>query len=148
MHRPRPQHQHMAGTHPRRPGRAETTTRHPSRTPPPRPGRPPHTATAPDAVWMRCDRFVAVDHHQDRTYLVCTDPGPNTNTWLEHTRAALAELKPLPDPPAAAAPLDLAPHLERPHQDYIVDIKRSLNHLAQCHSYANSLTHRHRRRHR
>lgn len=104
--------------------------------------RPHHTATTPDAVWMRCDRFVAVDHHQDRTYLVCTDPGPNTNTWLERTRAALTELKPLPDPPAAAAPLDLAPHLERPHQDYIVDIKECLNHLAQGHSYEICLTNR------
>ena len=101
-----------------------------------------HTAPTPDAMWMRCDRFVAVDHHQERTYLVCADPGPDTDTWLEHTRAALTDLTPLPAPPPSATPLDPALHLERPHKDYIADIKECLNHLTQGESYEICLTNR------
>lgn len=101
-----------------------------------------HTATTPDAVWMRCDRFVAVDHHQDRTYLVCADPGPDTGAWLEHTRAALTDLAPLPPPPASAEPLDPSLHLERPREGYTADVKECLSHLTQGESYEICLTNR------
>ncbi|MBB6119957.1 aminodeoxychorismate synthase component I [Nocardiopsis algeriensis] len=102
----------------------------------------PHTASTPDAVWMRCDRFIAVDHRQGRTYAVCADDLPDADTWLEDTLAALRDLRPLPAPAPAAAPLDLTGLLERSPQDYTADVKECLAHLAAGESYEICLTNR------
>ena len=57
-----------------------------------------HTAPTPDAVWMRCDQFVAVDHHQQRTHLISTDHDPAATTWLHTTHTAPEQPDPLPEP--------------------------------------------------
>ncbi|WP_150239929.1 aminodeoxychorismate synthase component I [Nocardiopsis quinghaiensis] len=101
-----------------------------------------HTSTHPDAVWLRCDRFVAVDHHRNRTYAVCADGLPDGDAWLEETLAALTDLPPL-DPPAPPAPAtDLAPLLERPREDYVADVKECLAQLTAGESYEICLTNR------
>ncbi|MFL1376881.1 aminodeoxychorismate synthase component I [Nocardiopsis protaetiae] len=105
-----------------------------------------HTAPTPDAVWLRCDRFVAVDHHTGRTHLVCADDGPDGDTWLADTAAALADLAPLPAPAPAADPVDPADLLERPRQGYVDDIKECLGQLAAGESYEICLTDRLRTR--
>lgn len=101
-----------------------------------------HTSPHPDAVWLRCDRFVAIDHHHDRTYLVCADDEPDGQAWLEQTLTALTTLTPLDPPPPPAPPTDLAPLLQRPHQDYIDDIKECLAQLTAGESYEICLTNR------
>ncbi|MFD6948528.1 anthranilate synthase [Nocardiopsis sp. TSRI0078] len=101
-----------------------------------------HTSPHPDAVWLRCDRFVAVDHHQNRTYAVCADDLPDGDAWLEQTLAALTGLPAL-DPPAPPAPAtDLAPLLERPREDYVGDVKECLAQLTAGESYEICLTNR------
>ncbi|MGW9350908.1 aminodeoxychorismate synthase component I [Nocardiopsis flavescens] len=105
-------------------------------------GAAAHTAPTPDAVWMRCDRFLAVDHHTGRTHLVCADTAPDGDTWLADTAAALADLRPLPAPPPGAAPLDPAALLERPGGDYVADVKECLALLAEGESYEICLTNR------
>ncbi|CAL9348193.1 Isochorismate synthase MenF [Nocardiopsis dassonvillei] len=101
-----------------------------------------HTAATPDAVWLRCDRFVAVDHHTGRTHLVCADDDPGGDTWLADTAAALSALEPLPAPAPAAAPQDPAGLLERPREGYIDDVKECLGLLAAGESYEICLTDR------
>ncbi|RKS08792.1 para-aminobenzoate synthetase [Nocardiopsis sp. Huas11] len=101
-----------------------------------------HTAATPDAVWMRCDRFVAVDHHEDRTYVVCADQAPDAQEWLEATRHALTDLPLLPAPAPSAAPVDLPALLEHPRERYVDGVKACLGHLTDGESYEICLTNR------
>ncbi|WP_304455072.1 aminodeoxychorismate synthase component I [Nocardiopsis sp. YSL2] len=105
-------------------------------------GEAAHTATTPDAVWMRCDRFVAVDHRLGRTHVVCADDAPDGDAWLRRTREALTGLAPLPRPAPASPPTDLAGLLERPRHAYVDDVKECLGHLTSGESYEICLTNR------
>ncbi|MFJ9553505.1 aminodeoxychorismate synthase component I [Nocardiopsis sp. NPDC101807] len=108
-------------------------------------GAAAHTASTPDAVWLRCDRFVAVDHVLGRTYAVCADGLPDGDDWLARTLAALDGLAP-PAPPAPPAPAeDLALLLERPREGYVSDVKECLGQLTAGESYEICLTNRVRR---
>ncbi|MUL40673.1 aminodeoxychorismate synthase component I [Streptomonospora sp. PA3] len=100
-----------------------------------------HRAPGPDAVWMRCDRLVAVDHEQDRTYLVAR--GSGAGAWAAETAGVLAALGPAPRPgPGAAAPGDLEPLLERGREGYLTDVKECLRLLEAGESYEICLTNR------
>jgi para-aminobenzoate synthetase len=101
-----------------------------------------HTAATPDAAWMRCDRFVAVDHHENRTYVVCADGAPDAGEWIETTCAALEDLPPLTAPAAAASTLDLSALLEQSREGYVDDVKACLGHLTAGESYEICLTNR------
>ncbi|GAA3740980.1 para-aminobenzoate synthetase [Spinactinospora alkalitolerans] len=101
-----------------------------------------HRAPTPDAVWLRCDRFLAVDHVEDRTYLVAL--GPGAEEWLAATADTLSGLAPAgarpgPTPGPTADP---EPHLERPREGYLTDVKECLGHLAAGESYEICLTNR------
>ncbi|GHD19656.1 hypothetical protein GCM10007147_10740 [Nocardiopsis kunsanensis] len=91
---------------------------------------------------MRCDRFIAVDHHQQRTYLVSTDHTPEATTWLHTTRTTLNNLTPLPEPTPTTHQTDPTPLLERDHTHYLADIKECLAQLTQGESYEICLTNR------
>ncbi len=101
-----------------------------------------HTAATPDAAWMRCDRFLVVDHHEDRTYVVCADSAPDAQEWVEATRATLEDLPSLPEPVASAAPVHLPALLEQPREGYVDDVKACLSHLTDGESYEICLTNR------
>ncbi|PWV55045.1 aminodeoxychorismate synthase component I [Nocardiopsis sp. L17-MgMaSL7] len=101
-----------------------------------------HTADTPDAVWMRCDRFVAVDHHEGRTHVVCADDEPDADEWVRNTLAALGDLPPLPEPAPSLTPVDLASLLEQSRDAYVDDVKTCLGHLTDGESYEICLTNR------
>ena len=105
-------------------------------------GAAAHTASTPDAVWMRCDRFVAVDHRLGRTHVVCADDAPDGDAWLRRTREALTALAPLPDPAPGSPLTDLTGLLERPRHAYVDDVKECLGHLTAGESYEICLTNR------
>jgi len=66
-------------------------------------GRPGHDAATPDAVWILADRFVAFDHAEQQTWLVCLDADPITPgnlAWMDTLAARL--LTTGPTPPRAA----------------------------------------------
>lgn len=100
--------------------------------------------TAP-ARWTFCDRFVAVDHDEDTTWVVAladaladTSAGPGGEPpWLEETARALADLPGLPAPgPAPDLPvvLDTAP------ARYRGDVVRAQEQLRAGESYEICLT--------
>jgi para-aminobenzoate synthetase len=105
-----------------------------------------HRATTPDAVWLRADRFVAVDHAEDRTYVVAVSEAQDTGAaraWLDSAAAAVEDL-PAPAPEAAAAPRpethDAASHLARPRERYLADIEQCRRRLREGESYEICLT--------
>ncbi|QBI54271.1 aminodeoxychorismate synthase component I [Streptomonospora litoralis] len=104
-------------------------------------GAAAHRSPLPDAVWLRCDRVVAVDHANDRTYLVAR--GAGARSWAEETARTLAALDPAPAPSAAAAPGgDLETLLERNREGYLTDVKECLARLEEGESYEICLTDR------
>ncbi len=103
-----------------------------------------HRASTPDAVWLRCDRVVAVDHDEQRTYLVTSAEDPDAEHWLDTTEHALIRLRGPAAPPTTFVPTgtDLEILLERPREQYLTDIKQCLNLLAAGESYEVCLTNR------
>ncbi|KIH98410.1 anthranilate synthase [Streptomonospora alba] len=103
-----------------------------------------HRSPAPDAVWLRCDRLLAVDHERDRTYLV--GRGPGAADWAEQTARALSALGAAPAPPpgpvTADGEADLETLLERSREGYLTDVKECLRQLEHGESYEICLTNR------
>ncbi|PSK98779.1 para-aminobenzoate synthetase [Murinocardiopsis flavida] len=98
-----------------------------------------YTAETPDAVWLRCDRFVAVDHAENRTYAVAA--GTGARAWADRTAAELRRLPPLPPLPSAqGAASDAVWEWERERDGYTSDVKECLGYLASGESYEICLT--------
>ena len=106
-----------------------------------------HRARTPDAMWMRADRYVAVDHIEGRTYVVAVAaPGGDkqARSWACQTADSLCLLgaarpgdKKMPEPPARQ---DLAPWLVRPRRRYLADIEECQRMLRAGESYEICLT--------
>ncbi|GAA1996565.1 hypothetical protein GCM10009799_24230 [Nocardiopsis rhodophaea] len=113
-------------------------------------GQAAHRSSVPDAVWMRCTRFVAVDHVEGRTYAVAVGRDAAADeAWLDAVTRDLADLPPLPPvcPASAsagtvAADVELEELLERPREGYLTDVKECLGHLVAGESYEICLTNR------
>ena len=61
-----------------------------------------HDACTPDALWMRIDRFLAFDHAEQQTWIVCVNDGlsaADDQAWTEAMRHLL--MQPGPTPPVA-----------------------------------------------
>ncbi|WBP91481.1 aminodeoxychorismate synthase component I [Kitasatospora cathayae] len=102
-----------------------------------------HTAETPDAVWLFADRFLAVDHEQDRTYLLALGTDETTRAaaedWLTGTAEVLEGLRTLPEPaPVPAASVE--PFLAKQRADYVQDVRASQEYLLQGESYEICLT--------
>ncbi|KNB50891.1 hypothetical protein AC230_20335 [Streptomyces caatingaensis] len=112
-------------------------------------------APAPDAQWLFCDRFVAVDHREKRTWLVALcrpeEPGEPqaAEDWLAATARAVRELPHTRRPPGAAAarPPDTRAAarraeaaLARPEAGYLADIAECRRQLYAGESYELCLT--------
>ncbi|WP_372411593.1 aminodeoxychorismate synthase component I [Streptomyces luteireticuli] len=112
-----------------------------------------HRAAAPDAQWLFCDRFLAVDHQERRTYLVALcrpeEPGEPqaAEDWLEATARAVRELPRTRRPSAPARPPDVRAAtrraeraLARPEATYLDDIAACRRQLYAGESYELCLT--------
>jgi para-aminobenzoate synthetase len=101
-----------------------------------------HRADTPDAVWLRIDRFLAVDHAEGRTYLLARAPAGGergSEEWIARTRRALDAPSPTDDSwPVREA--DPRPWLLTTPEDYRAAVKECLGHLAAGESYELCLT--------
>ena len=105
-----------------------------------------HRAPTPDAVWLRVNRFLAVDHLEGRTYVVAVaEPGQSGSAqeWVDRTAARLEELPdmaPDTEAPARATSVDAARRLVRPRDRYQADIAECRRQLQAGESYEICLT--------
>ncbi|MEY9214555.1 aminodeoxychorismate synthase component I [Thermobifida halotolerans] len=109
-----------------------------------------HRSPAPDAVWLFADRFVAVDHQEDATYLVAMSDGTADSVaqavdWLEKTASVVQFLirsapEPRPAADGAAAPVDVEAHLTVGRDRYVADIGVCQSKLLEGESYEICLT--------
>ncbi|MFJ1749374.1 aminodeoxychorismate synthase component I [Streptomyces sp. NPDC088116] len=111
-----------------------------------------HRAPTPDAVWLRVNRFVAVDHAEGRTYVVAVAGEGESAAALSWADRTLARLAGLPDaapgaptskdvtaPPVPARP-DTARMLARPRERYLADVEECRRQLRAGESYEICLT--------
>jgi para-aminobenzoate synthetase len=118
-------------------------------------GAQAHRAETPDAALILCDRLIAIDHEDNRTYLValCERGAPGAaDAWLNATAASLAKL---PGPAAAVGRVrqpvvdQLGPaalELSRDEGEYLGAIEACKRALADGESYELCLTNRVRTR--
>ena len=114
-----------------------------------------HRADTPDAMWIFADRMIAVDHEEDKTYLLALDDtsaraGSAAQGWLARTAAILETLRPevpglpgLPGLPAGQP--DVAAEaveglLARDRRTYLADIAACQRKLLAGESYEICLT--------
>jgi para-aminobenzoate synthetase len=104
-----------------------------------------HTADTPDAAWMLADRLIAVDHLENRTYVLSLydeRTEDEARAWVERTAARLVQLRPAPAPEQAdAGPApDPAEHLVRAQAGYEDDVRAAQRQLIRGESYEICLT--------
>lgn len=115
-----------------------------------------HTSEQPDAAFLFCDRLIAFDHAEGRTYLLslhelgeeAEEIGAAAERWLDATEARLTAIAvggergaaPIcdvgPAPGSPPSPLSLA----RSREQYLEDVEASVGHLLAGDSYEICLT--------
>lgn len=110
-----------------------------------------HSAPTPDAIWMFADRLIAVDHEQDRTYVLALhrdDPASvaDARSWVNRTAEQLIALRDTDADRRVAhvepVEIDPEPFLVRPAESYVDDIRKCQRSLVNGESYEICLTNR------
>jgi para-aminobenzoate synthetase len=103
--------------------------------------RAPYRARTPDAIWLRAERFIAVDHRAGRTYLIALgDEG--AGDWLRWAAEQLANMPDAtltPGIPIDVDP-DVEPYLARDRRAYLDAIDECQRELRAGESYEICLT--------
>jgi para-aminobenzoate synthetase len=98
-----------------------------------------HVAETPDSAWMLADRFIAIDHEQNRTYVVSLDD----DGWVDSTASRIGELTAALD---SAVPDPELPNPEsflvRGKEGYLADLEECGRQLVAGESYEITLTNR------
>lgn len=99
-------------------------------------------ARTPDSLLIHADRFIAVDHAEDKSYLVAIDaPEHETRTaqWLDEMESAVARLQsPPPVAPRGARPLDIV--MAQGERAYRGSVEECLHAIREGESYQVCLT--------
>jgi para-aminobenzoate synthetase len=100
-------------------------------------------AATPDALFIRADRFVAVDHVAGRSFVVAIDHAENcgrARSWVDDIVARLGDLKPtlvaMPDRSAEIVQFSL----DRDRATYLADIEQCLAWIGEGETYQVCLT--------
>jgi para-aminobenzoate synthetase len=104
-----------------------------------------HTSPLPDAAFLLADRLIAFDHLEHKTYLVCITPSAHeaeARGWVSRTRRRLDALPQLAPPAALGNGRTPEVHLSRSYEQYIADIRRCHELLADGETYEVCLTNR------
>jgi para-aminobenzoate synthetase len=102
-----------------------------------RPGR------YPDAVWLRAERFVAVDHRQQRVFLVAAaapEERAAATAWLEETARRIAALAPAPGVICGESTQALRLEWDQTPEDYVASIAECKRAIVDGESYEICLT--------
>ncbi len=110
-----------------------------------------YQAQTPDAAWIFADRLIAVDHEEDRTYVLAVHTDDDASRrgavdWVTETMKRLVDLGSSPLPTAregTGLPADeLEACLTRGREAYEADIEECLSELRRGESYEICLTNR------
>ena len=107
-------------------------------------GAAAHEAPTPDALWIWADRFVVIDHDENRSLVVALHaPGDaDATAWLDRAEQQTARwTMSWQDEPAIAA-LDLEAHLEQDRGTYLAGIDACMAALEAGETYEVCLTNR------
>jgi para-aminobenzoate synthetase len=106
-----------------------------------------HSSDMPDAALMLANRLIAVDHANERTYVLALggEEDPEADLWLEATEAlCAAAIAEPPEPAPLPPPEEPGGHVSfrcgRGRERYLADILRSQAELAAGESYEVCLT--------
>ncbi|GHG90339.1 aminodeoxychorismate synthase component I [Streptomyces lanatus] len=106
----------------------------------------PHRSKTPDAVWLQADRFIAVDHAENRTYIVAVCEQQDlvaAEKWISTVIPVLAELPTAQSdtsPPPRAENHEASRRLARSRTQYLADIRECDRRLREGVSYEICLT--------
>ncbi|MFE3826787.1 aminodeoxychorismate synthase component I [Streptomyces sp. NPDC059092] len=105
-----------------------------------------HRSETPDAVWLQADRFIAVDHAENRTYVVAVCEEQDSDAAQKWISTVVPELADLPtagpdtSPPPRAENHDASRRLVRSRDQYLADIGECDRRLREGVSYEICLT--------
>ena len=100
-------------------------------------------ASTPSAFFIKADRFIAVDHLAQRTYVVAIDNGEAAvaaQDWVNATIARLSRLPAAEGPTLGHRHPPIRFKLHRDHATYLNDIERCLDWIFQGETYQVCLT--------
>lgn len=103
-----------------------------------------HVAPTPDALWIWANRFVILDHEEDRALLVAVhaEDDASASAWLDRAESAAASwYMGWRDAPPVAK-LDLEAHLEQDRATYLAGIDACMAALEAGETYEVCLTNR------
>ena len=92
------------------------------------------TAATPETYFMAAADWLAIDHHEGRTYVVSADAA-----WREETARALFGLT-ASEPQPGARPGPLRARLDRPRPHYLADVRQCLEWINDGETYQVCLT--------
>ena len=104
-----------------------------------------HSSPLPDAAFLLADRLIAFDHAERRTYLVCAITAAHqaeARAWIKRTRRQLDALPALSPPTVEDDGRPPEHHLSRSYEQYVADIRRCHELLAEGETYEVCLTNR------
>ena len=107
-------------------------------------GASAYESPTPDALWIWANRFVVIDHDENRSLLVAVHPPGSTEAaaWLDRAEASAGVWSMgWPDSPAIAS-LDLEAHLEQDRATYLAGIDACMAALEAGETYEVCLTNR------
>jgi para-aminobenzoate synthetase len=97
----------------------------------------------PDALFIKVDRFIAVDHLNERTYVVAIDGSlgqERARRWVDEMAARLDQLKAAPGPQLGNRSELIRFCLDRDRKTYLADIQQCLDWIKQGETYQVCLT--------
>jgi len=111
-----------------------------------RPGGLPSSsrkARTPDALFVRSDRFVAIDHLENRAYAVAIDDedqGTRASAWLAETESRLAAAAPCASPALPKQGRVVEFVFDRDEIAYLADVQQCLDWIGKGETYQVCLT--------
>jgi para-aminobenzoate synthetase len=102
-----------------------------------------HRADTPDAFFLRPDRFLAIDHLDNRTYVVALATGEHSNAakaWIDDAMTRLEAFSPFPFPAQGTLLSPLVFQLRHNRQNYLNEIEQALHWIGEGQTYQVCLT--------